>query len=76
MNRFEMIAPLGSNLKYFVKWTVISCLIGAAGGLAGTLFGSAVWCVYPNGRPVGAPRAVSQTSYAPPQGTTAGSGPG
>ena len=39
MNRFEMIAPLGSNLKYFVKWTVISCLIGAAGGLAGTLFG-------------------------------------
>ena len=43
--------------------------------LAGTLFGSAVWCVYPNGRPVGAPRAVSQTSYAPPQGTTAGSGP-
>ena len=39
MNRFEMIAPLGSNLKYFVKWTVISCLIGTAGGLAGTLFG-------------------------------------
>ena len=43
--------------------------------LAGTLFGSAVWCVYPNGKPVGAPRAASQPPYAPPQGTPAPGGP-
>ena len=38
-------------------------------------YSTAVWCVYPNGKPVGAPRAASQPPYAPPQGTPAPGGP-
>ena len=42
MKRFEIKAPIGENIRYFVKWTVISCAIGIIGGMVGTIFGFAI----------------------------------
>lgn len=42
MKRWRPKTPLGINVKYFVKWTIISALVGMAGGLAGSLFSLAV----------------------------------
>lgn len=39
MKRFEQMAPIGDNLQYFVKWTLISCVIGSIGGMIGSIFG-------------------------------------
>ncbi len=33
---------VGIGLLYFIKWTVISCIIGVAGGMVGSVFGHGV----------------------------------
>ncbi len=38
MYRLDSKTPLASNIHYFIKWTVISCIIGGIGGLIGTAF--------------------------------------
>ena len=38
MYRLDSRTPIVSNIQYFVKWTVISCIIGGIGGLIGTAF--------------------------------------
>lgn len=34
--------PLASNIFYFIKWTLISCLMGSAGGVVGAAFSHCV----------------------------------
>lgn len=40
--KYSMNTPLGKNLHYFIKWSVISVLIGLVTGIVGTVFGHAV----------------------------------
>lgn len=42
MYQFDKNTPIGKNLHYFIKWSVISVLIGITTGLIGTVFGHAV----------------------------------
>ena len=42
MYRLDTKTPVGSNLHYFVKWTVISCIIGTLSGTAGSVFAKAL----------------------------------
>lgn len=42
MYQFDQNTPMGKNLHYFVKWSVISILIGIVTGVVGTAFGHAV----------------------------------
>lgn len=42
MYQFDKNTPIGKNLYYFIKWSVISVLIGITTGLIGTVFGHAV----------------------------------
>lgn len=42
MEGYERKTPLGENIHYFIKWTVISVLIGIVAGLIGTAFGYGV----------------------------------
>lgn len=42
MEIYEWESPLGKNIEYFVKWTLISVLIGIIAGLIGTAFGHGV----------------------------------
>ena len=39
MKDIKIAAPLQQNIQYFLKWTLISVLIGVTVGGAGTLFG-------------------------------------
>lgn len=38
----KMKAPMMAYLKYFVKWTVISCFVGLLGGVIGGVFGKGI----------------------------------
>ncbi len=42
MNRFKGFAPLKENIRYFLKWTVISVVIGVLVGCIGSLFGHGI----------------------------------
>ncbi len=42
MDKHESIAPLLENIRYFVKWTVISLAMGGIVGLIGSVFGRGV----------------------------------
>lgn len=42
MEIYEWESPLGKNIHYFVKWTLISVFIGVIAGLIGTAFGHGV----------------------------------
>ena len=39
MNDAELKGTVGNNLKYFLKWGILSSLIGITGGLIGSMFG-------------------------------------
>ena len=39
MEMFNKDAPLMENVRYFVKWSLISCCIGLITGALGTVFG-------------------------------------
>ena len=38
MEMFNKDAPLMENVRYFVKWSLISCCIGLITGALGTVF--------------------------------------
>ena len=42
MNYAEIKGAAGKNLKYFVKWGILSALIGCIGGCVGGVFGLAI----------------------------------
>lgn len=42
MEIYEWKSPLGKNIHYFIKWTLISVLTGIVAGLIGTAFGHGV----------------------------------
>ena len=42
MYHYTAKTPVGANLQYFLKWTVISCVIGSLSGLAGAIFGKGI----------------------------------
>lgn len=39
MERLAVKTSVMQNVEYFVKWTVISCVIGVIGGMVGSIFG-------------------------------------
>lgn len=38
----EKQTPLASNILYFIKWTLISCVMGSVGGVVGAAFSHSV----------------------------------
>lgn len=42
MKDYERKTPLAENIHYFIKWTVISVVIGVTVGIMGTLFGHGI----------------------------------
>ncbi len=42
MKKFMKIVQIGDNLRYFAKWTLISCSIGIMGGMVGSIFGMGI----------------------------------
>lgn len=42
MKDYERKTPLAENIHYFIKWTVISVVIGVTVGIVGTLFGHGI----------------------------------
>ena len=42
MEEYKEKTPLGANIHYFIKWTLISVVTGCIVGLVGTAFGKGV----------------------------------